>query len=34
MGRRLVGDPVVKHASLIEIRREFVTEIAKMLEDM
>jgi len=28
------GDPVVKHASLIEIRREFVSEIAKMLEDL
>jgi hypothetical protein len=27
------GDPVVKHASLIEIRRELVSEIAKMLED-
>lgn len=27
------GTPVVKHASLIEIRREFVGEIAKMLEE-
>jgi hypothetical protein len=27
------GDTAVKHASLIEIRREFTTEIAKMLED-
>jgi hypothetical protein len=33
-GVHVPGDPVVKHASLIEIRREFVTEIAKMLEDL
>jgi len=33
-GDGVLGDPVVKHASLIEIRREFVAEIGKMIEDL
>ena len=31
---RVQGDTAVKHASLIELRREFTSEIAKTLEDL